>query len=252
MVKQMIDKKDILADLHTHTIFSLHALSTVKENVTVAKEKGLKYIAITDHFIGHPDDINRFHQIARFTILNENKVGEVYLLPSAEFNIGQNVYSERAFTKTKWRPIGLHGVFLEEKCESLDDLYSMYEKAVEKFTGFVHIEREIEKYLSIDERKNEKEEINNYLKRIVDLAKENNIYLEVNELSLNRKKYDLVKYWLTYAKTNGNYIYLGTDSHYCDNVGNFEKSIKLLNEIDFPKDRILNCREDLLNRFIGE
>ncbi|MFI3207027.1 MAG: PHP domain-containing protein [Clostridia bacterium] len=40
---------NIIADLHTHTIASTHAYSTVAEMVTSAKNKGLYAIAITDH-----------------------------------------------------------------------------------------------------------------------------------------------------------------------------------------------------------
>lgn len=36
-------------DLHTHTVASGHAYSTVKEMAAAAREKGLKMIAITDH-----------------------------------------------------------------------------------------------------------------------------------------------------------------------------------------------------------
>jgi putative hydrolase len=39
----------LVADLHTHTIASGHAYSTVKEIVDIAREKGLQMVAITDH-----------------------------------------------------------------------------------------------------------------------------------------------------------------------------------------------------------
>lgn len=39
----------LLADLHTHTIASGHAYSTLTENVQVAAAKGLELIAVTDH-----------------------------------------------------------------------------------------------------------------------------------------------------------------------------------------------------------
>ena len=42
----------MLADYHTHTIYS-HGTGTVLENAMVAKEKGLKEIAITDHGFSH-------------------------------------------------------------------------------------------------------------------------------------------------------------------------------------------------------
>jgi|LGVF01.2.fsa_nt_gb putative hydrolase len=42
----------ITADYHTHTIYS-HGKGTTRENVKVAKEKGLRQIAITDHGFNH-------------------------------------------------------------------------------------------------------------------------------------------------------------------------------------------------------
>ena len=39
----------LIADLHTHTIASTHAYSTVTEMVRAAGEKGLYALAITDH-----------------------------------------------------------------------------------------------------------------------------------------------------------------------------------------------------------
>ena len=53
----MIVEKDILADMHTHTLFSKHAYSTVKENIEVAKKRGLKYLAITDHYFCNGDNL---------------------------------------------------------------------------------------------------------------------------------------------------------------------------------------------------
>ncbi len=43
----------LTGDYHTHTPYS-HGKNTVLENTTVAKEKGIKEIAITDHGFNHP------------------------------------------------------------------------------------------------------------------------------------------------------------------------------------------------------
>ncbi|MEA4962476.1 MAG: PHP domain-containing protein [Lutispora sp.] len=42
----------LFADYHTHTIYS-HGTGTIMDNVTAAREKGLKEIAITDHGFRH-------------------------------------------------------------------------------------------------------------------------------------------------------------------------------------------------------
>ena len=44
-----------LLDLHTHTISSGHAYSTLAENVTASKAAGLKYYGIADHAPALPD-----------------------------------------------------------------------------------------------------------------------------------------------------------------------------------------------------
>jgi putative hydrolase len=43
---------NILADYHTHTLYS-HGKGTIEENVLEARKKGLKELAITDHGPGH-------------------------------------------------------------------------------------------------------------------------------------------------------------------------------------------------------
>lgn len=39
----------LIADLHTHTLASAHAYSTVTENTVQAEKTGLKIMAVTDH-----------------------------------------------------------------------------------------------------------------------------------------------------------------------------------------------------------
>lgn len=39
----------LLADLHTHSVASGHAYSTINELAAMARERGLQAIAVTDH-----------------------------------------------------------------------------------------------------------------------------------------------------------------------------------------------------------
>ena len=53
---------NIIADLHTHTLASTHAYSTVQEMAVSAREKGLFALALTDHartMPGAPDLVFR-------------------------------------------------------------------------------------------------------------------------------------------------------------------------------------------------
>ena len=40
----------IACDVHTHTIFSRHAYSTLEEDVRAASAKNLELLGVTDHF----------------------------------------------------------------------------------------------------------------------------------------------------------------------------------------------------------
>ena len=51
----------IIADLHTHTIASGHAYSTINELALAAAEKGLRGLALTDHGPALPGGPHRYH-----------------------------------------------------------------------------------------------------------------------------------------------------------------------------------------------
>ena len=64
----------ILGDYHTHSTYSRnnHGKSTVLENAEVAKQKGLKEIAITDHGYSH-----RFYGVDKSKVLDLKKEIEI-------------------------------------------------------------------------------------------------------------------------------------------------------------------------------
>lgn len=247
----MLKNKDIIADLHTHTLFSKHAYSTVKENIDVAKSRGLKYLAITDHYFGNGDDLDKKNEVNRINYLGERvnpcKNSDFIVIPSAEFNLGQEIFTPHKLNNVIWRPIGLHNWFVDIDTLTLDGIFNLFVKAHQDgHNAFVHIERELHK---IHQAVYSFEEMMEFLKRVVDFAKEKDIWLEVNESTIVTDECgskNRLYHWLNYAKENGNKIYLGTDAHCCDEVGRFDNIIHMLNEIEYPKDLILNCREDWL------
>lgn len=99
------------------------------------------------------------------------------------------------------------------------------------------------------------DEVKMFLEKMVILAKKTDTVLELNESSLVTNEaggYERILYWLSLAKENGNVISLGTDSHYCEEIGEFENSIKILNKIGFSKESILNCNEELLLKYLDK
>ena len=59
----MEEQKEIefVADMHTHTVASTHAYSTITENAAWASKHGIKYLGMTDHGINMQDAPNTWH-----------------------------------------------------------------------------------------------------------------------------------------------------------------------------------------------
>lgn len=253
-------QKDIIADLHTHTVFSKHAYSTLKENLTEGKKMGMQYVAVTDHVYLPNDEMEMNNFTTRIGYQGNEKSNDgITIIGGAEFNLNQELpLTEKwlkAMWKLKWKPIGLHSWFVDLRFCTLNNIYNLYMKEIltGEFHALVHIEREIE-FIEQRRHRNLDDETKLFLSKLVVAAKEHDMFLEVNESSLKNGSKTVVQameYWLSLAKSYGCKLCLGTDSHYCDSVGDFERCIKMLNKVDYPKDLILNCDPDWLKELFG-
>ncbi|MEY8437774.1 PHP domain-containing protein [Atopobiaceae bacterium 24-176] len=78
-----------LCDTHTHTLFSLHAYSTVEEDVRAASEAGLELLGIADHFsamVSATGDVREYQHFLNMTCWPRRWHG-VTLLRAAEVDI---------------------------------------------------------------------------------------------------------------------------------------------------------------------
>ena len=73
------------ADLHTHTIASGHAYSTIKEMAIAAEEKGIRLLGITEHSKGMPGSCQDIY-FSNLRVV-DRKIGEVALAMGVELNI---------------------------------------------------------------------------------------------------------------------------------------------------------------------
>jgi putative hydrolase len=83
----------ISCDIHTHTVFSRHAYSTVEENVRAAAELRFELLGVTDHFspMVHPEpvtgvDLRDFQEFLNFEVWPETWHG-VRLMHGCEADI---------------------------------------------------------------------------------------------------------------------------------------------------------------------
>lgn len=104
---------NVQLDVHTHTIVSGHAYSTIQEMAKAASEKGLRVLGITEHGPGilgacHPIYFDNLHVIPR-------KMYDVRLLMGCEINI-LNLRGELDLTEEKMRKLDLRIAGIHSLC----------------------------------------------------------------------------------------------------------------------------------------
>ncbi len=235
--------KEYKIDLHVHTNVNPHAFSTLEENVRAASKKGMKVIAITNHGPELQDTPHWWH-LSNMVILPEI-IEDVRVLKGVEANIlnenGDIDVSDKICHKLDIVLAGFHAIDrygeigIREK--NTNAVINLMKK--QKADIIVHLGNPI---FPIDYEK------------VVEVAKQQNIALEVNNTSLNGKtrigSEKNCKILLELAKKKGCYISLGTDSHYSGQIGVFDKAIKLIESVDYPEELIINSSIEQLEKFL--
>lgn len=249
---------NLLADMHVHSTFSKHAYSSITENINYANSVGLKYLAITDHIFQNGTELEIKNEAIRFQYLEQeiNYNIPLYVIGGAEFNLFQRLQFKEKFKNLSWKIVGLHkfpgGV--NPAHVSLQKIYQEFVKQSKYVNGFAHIERELHE-VDFGSYKDDSlaEPVKSFLGSLVELAKLTDVYLELNESSLRsygNLYYDKILFWLTRARELNCKIYLGSDSHFHTRIGNFDRSLDLLEKLKYPKSLILNFSESKIEKLI--
>lgn len=231
---------EIKLDLHTHTSFSPHAYSTLMENITVAAERGLEAIAMTNHGMDTEDfssdwHFGNFKHIPRvvkgvvvftgvecsYTDVNANLDLQDWRLEKMDiviasrhggsFACDETNYCETLLNATKNPYIDILGHIARTSFTLTDEEYDEIAKAAKE----------------------------NY--KLVELN-DNCFGKKVESFAVNSKKLMLA------CKKNKTPIVVNTDAHFCTHVGDFARALKLLEEIDFDEELVMNTS---LEKFMG-
>lgn len=217
------------ADLHTHTLASTHAYSTILENCRVSARKGIKMIAMTDHAPMEPDSPHIWH-IENLNVLPD-KIEGVRVLKGVEANIcnvdGKLDISERVLNRLEWVIASFHSPVYWT--DSVEELYNTYKKVCQN-TYVDLIGHPTTASVDYD------------AEELAKLFKEYDKLVELNEASLvsgrtkRNKLIDLIKACKKYETS----VAVDSDAHFCDRIGDVSNVEKLINELDFPKKLIVN------------
>lgn len=216
-------------DLHMHTIASTHAYSTVQENIQQAKLNGLKLIAITDHGMALGDSPHRWHFMNMQVI--PRIVDGVGILRGIEANI-LNKQGEIDCDDGMYYGLDIVLAGFHDPALAPSDIDSNTEALIATIKN--------PKVNIISHPGNPKYPIHIY--EVAEAAKANHVALEINNSSyISRKGSDDNCRKIAQAvKDVGGLLSFGSDSHIAYTIGKFEHCLTLINDIDFPVERIIN------------
>ena len=231
---------NIVADLHVHTIASGHAYNTILENTLKAKEKGLELIAITDHgpqMLGGP---NKYY-FGNMKILPSIIEG-VHVLRGIEANIVdmeghldlENYYLEKL-------DIVLAG--FHDECFSAGSIEDNTKALVKVIQNpLVHV---------IVHPGNPRFKID--YDRVASVAAEHHVALEINNSSLTvvrKGSFDNCKEIARLCKNHGTMVSFGSDAHWYERVGEFDKAMEIVEEAGISEEYVLNTSVNKIKTFL--
>ena len=229
----------IEADLHTHTLVSNHAYSTLKENCASAAAVGLKAIAMTDHSPGTPDGAHILHFINQRTL--PRTVCDVTVLRGAEVNITDSTgaldMEERHLAPLEWVVASMHNrVMNDHTREGCTAAYlAVAENPLIDVIG----------HCTTDSFPFDMEPC---LKKFKEYEK----LVEINESSVVYRNGSLQNSIevLRLCKRYEIPIVIDSDCHFCDLIGLVPAAEQLIEGTGFPKRLIINADWERVRKFV--
>lgn len=230
-----------IIDLHCHTIASGHAYSTLKENIDEAKSKGLKYVGVSDHAPNMPGSTHPFY-FGNLGVIKE-EINGVKVLKGIEANImdfdgnidiPKDVVGKLDYVIASFHPPCINPGNIHENTKAI---LNVMENEEVKIIGHLDDSRYPVDY-----------------DKVVVKAKETKTLLEINNSSLRPNSFrvgaiDNAKVLLNLCKKHGVKVILGSDAHIYYQVGSFENCTKILEEVNFPGNLVVNFNEEYIKEY---
>lgn len=234
---------DILADYHTHTVYS-HGKGTIEDNVKVAISKGIKTIGISDHGyknVAYGVKIDDFEKMREeVNILNDKYKNKIKILLGVECNILDNKgnidLNEKIYKYFDYIMAGYHFGSIPTSLKGIINMCQNYffksEKAKEYNTESIVNTIKNNDIFAIT-HPGDKGGI--YIEEVANVAQNTNTRLEINSSHafLNAEQIKKINDY------NIKFI-IGSDAHTPQDVGNFDLALKTVEESNLDKSLIEN------------
>ncbi|QWT17695.1 phosphatase [Collinsella sp. zg1085] len=252
----------IRGDIHTHTLFSRHAYSTIQENVAAAAQAGLEIFGSADHFSSMlfcEQDIKNFQYFVNTGIWPREWMG-VHVLRGCEVDIvsldgglfGQDIPVPETIVGSLYQQ---DKSLFERVTANLDYLIASVHNA--EFTFGASIAQTTAMYVKALEHPRVfvlghtgRSGVSYDLQEVLSCAREHHKLIEINEHSLDgmpfAHAYSRCKEIAIACAEMGVGICVNTDAHIAPHIGVFSEAIKLLEAIHFPEHLIMNRSKEVL------
>ena len=233
---------EIIADLHTHTIASGHAYSTINELAAEAARKGLQAMAITDHGPALPGGPHYYHFCAMRFI--PPVINGVRILTGIEANIlderGNVDLEDAKLEQLDFVMAGLH-----EMC-GFDG------QGIDKNTEAVIRAMADPRIKAISHPGNPVFPLD-YV-AVVKAAVATGTALEINNSSFGTSRKGSEPNCAELARLIANYgapLIVGSDAHIAQGVGVFDDALRLITLAGIVQEQVINASMERLLAFLG-
>lgn len=232
---------NFIADLHTHTLASTHAYSTITENALWASQHGIKYLGMTDHGINMQDspDIWHFENLGTLP----DKLHGVRILRGIEANIidydgNIDIFKDYIYGILEWINVSIHPQVL--KPSTVADHTKAYLGVLKNPYVDVIAHSEYARYVY---------DYDEVARACADSGK----LIEVNVCRLERKPGadEIYARILEACEKHKTRIVVSSDAHFYTKIGEFELAVKLIKKLGFPTELILNADEARLTEYLN-
>ena len=229
-------------DVHTHTIMSGHAFSTLQEMAQEASSRGLKLLGITEHSPGIPGTCDLIY--FRNLHVVPRRMYDIDLLLGAEINIldtkGTLDMDEHMMGMLDLRIAGIHSLCYQPGTVE-ENTYGMVQAIANPYTHIISHPGDGTARLDFEP--------------IVLAAKAHHTLLEINNSSLKpcRKKVEARANNLEILRLCRQYevpVILGSDAHISFDIATYEYALPLLTEMDFPEDLVMNTSVERFKAYL--
>jgi putative hydrolase len=231
----------LIIDTHTHTCASGHAYSTIQENAREAHTKGMAMIAITDHapaLCGAPSVVY-FNNLKTVPAT----IDGVGIIKGAEVNIldftGKLDLPEKTLTRLEWVIASLHDLCItpatvQEHTEALVNVLRNPLVDGVAHPGNPQYQVDIETVVAAAAKYHKLIEINNH------------------SFTVRAGSADNCRKFAVKCKEYGVRVVCGSDAHMSFEIGEFDYVYRLLEEVDMPKELILNASVERFEAYLAE